>query len=218
MCTGWLPASTREKSSTSLTTRSSASAEPEAVSTSVCCSTSSRVRLSRLIRPTTPFIGVRISWLMVAMKSPLAAVAALARAVASSRARIALALRRRIVRRAKPSAIVTSDSTRAMTIVVSAARLHEARIKDSEMRMFTTTGYCSIAIGARMRISEALLSSVPTAPWLKIAERWPERTTSKALPRLKLIPMPGVPSGQRASGAPLAWYRLSTLPGVPIAL
>ena len=43
--------------------------------TSSSCSGSSPISMSRLVVPMIPFIGVRISWLMLARKLPLAAVA-----------------------------------------------------------------------------------------------------------------------------------------------
>ena len=52
--------------------RSSDAAELCTVTSDSCCSTESGVRSRMSIMPSTPFIGVRISWLTVARKVDLA--------------------------------------------------------------------------------------------------------------------------------------------------
>jgi hypothetical protein len=65
---------------------SSVSADSRAMRASFCCSSLSAVSISNPIMPMTPFIGVRISWLMVARKSDFArvAISAASRASCSS--------------------------------------------------------------------------------------------------------------------------------------
>ncbi len=81
-----LPASIFEKSSISLISSRRFSPLLRTVSAYCRCSGSRSVSSSRPVMPITPFIGVRISWLMVARNSLLALVAssALSRASASS--------------------------------------------------------------------------------------------------------------------------------------
>ena len=71
-----LPASTLEKSRMSLMMVSSASPERRTVSAYSRCSAVSSVSSSRPVMPITPFIGVRISWLMLARNSLLCRLAA----------------------------------------------------------------------------------------------------------------------------------------------
>ena len=78
-----LPASIFEKSRMSSITRSSASPLDRTTSANSRCSGVSSVPSSRPVIPITAFIGVRISWLIVARKALFARVAA----SASSRAR-----------------------------------------------------------------------------------------------------------------------------------
>ncbi len=66
------PASIFEKSSTSSMMRNSDCAESRMVETVRRCGPSRPWRCSTSIMPSTPFIGVRISWLMVARKVDLA--------------------------------------------------------------------------------------------------------------------------------------------------
>ena len=68
----------------SLITRSSASAEDLTMPRYSRCSSSSGVSSSSSVVPITPFIGVRISWLMLARKSDLARLAASASSLACS--------------------------------------------------------------------------------------------------------------------------------------
>jgi hypothetical protein len=68
----------------SLMIASSASLLTRIVSANSCCSAVSVVSSSRPVIPMTPFIGVRISWLMLARNSLLAAFAASAARRASS--------------------------------------------------------------------------------------------------------------------------------------
>ncbi len=83
------PASILEKSSTSSMMRSSACALSRMVATVRRCAASSPWRSSTSIMPSTPFIGVRISWLMVARKVDFAwfAASASARSRSASRQR-----------------------------------------------------------------------------------------------------------------------------------
>ena len=78
-----MPASIFEKSRMSSITRSSASPLERTISANSRCSGVSSVPSSRPVIPITAFIGVRISWLIVARKALFARVAA----SASSRAR-----------------------------------------------------------------------------------------------------------------------------------
>ena len=85
---GWVsmsirPASILEKSRISLMIVSSASAESRIVDAYSCCSASSSVSSSRPLMPITAFIGVRISWLIVARNELLASFADSAAACAS---------------------------------------------------------------------------------------------------------------------------------------
>ena len=81
--TSSIPASIFEKSRMSLMMVSKASPEDRIVSTNPDCSASSGVSASRLVIPITPFMGVRISWLMLARNSLFAFVAASAASFAS---------------------------------------------------------------------------------------------------------------------------------------
>ena len=76
------PASIFDKSSRSLMRVSNASPERRAVSAYSRCSGVSGVSSSSPVIPMTPFIGVRISWLMAARKSLLARLAASAASLA----------------------------------------------------------------------------------------------------------------------------------------
>ncbi len=80
------PASMREKSRMSLMMVISARPDSRMVLAIDCCSAFSGVCNSRSVKPMTPFIGVRISWLMVARNSLLALLASSAalRALISS--------------------------------------------------------------------------------------------------------------------------------------
>jgi hypothetical protein len=69
-----LPASILEKSRMSLRTVRSASALLRIVSANSRWSSANRVSSRRLLMPITPFIGVRISWLMLARKALFALV------------------------------------------------------------------------------------------------------------------------------------------------
>ncbi len=71
-----LPASILAWSRTSLMIAISVSPDPRAVLTSRRCWPSSALRRSRSSAPSTPFIGVRISWLIVARNCDLARLAA----------------------------------------------------------------------------------------------------------------------------------------------
>ena len=84
-----LPESTREKSRMSLMMTSRFSPECEIISARSRCSGVSGVCSSMSATPITPFIGVRISWLIVARNSALAfaAASALTSAARSSRVR-----------------------------------------------------------------------------------------------------------------------------------
>ena len=64
--------------------RSSEVADSRIVASVSCCPASSCVRSSSSSMPRTPFIGVRISWLMVARKADLAEVACSACSLAIS--------------------------------------------------------------------------------------------------------------------------------------
>ena len=86
-------ASILEKSRMSSMTCSSERADTCASSRYSRCSSSSRVCSTRSVMPSTPFIGVRISWLMLATNSVLARLAASA-ASASSCVRCMAASRR----------------------------------------------------------------------------------------------------------------------------
>ena len=77
------PASDLEKSKMSLMMVSSDWPESLMVCNISCCSASSLVRLSSSIMPTTPFIGVLISWLILARNSLLACAATSASSFAS---------------------------------------------------------------------------------------------------------------------------------------
>ena len=77
-----LPASILEKSRMSLMIFSRPSPEVLMVCTYSRCSVSRRVPTSRLVMPSTPFIGVRISWLMLARNSLFARAAASAASLA----------------------------------------------------------------------------------------------------------------------------------------
>ena len=66
------PASILEKSRMSLMSESSAWPELRIVSANSCCSEFRSVSQSRCVKPMMPFIGVRISWLIVARNSLLA--------------------------------------------------------------------------------------------------------------------------------------------------
>ena len=66
----------------SLITRSKASDEDFTMFRYSCCSASSVVSSSSSVMPITPFMGVRISWLMLARKSDLAWLAASAASLA----------------------------------------------------------------------------------------------------------------------------------------
>ncbi len=77
------PASIFEKSRMSLMMVSSASPESRIVAAKSRCSSVSGVSSSRPLMPMTAFIGVRISWLIVARKALLASLAASAAARAS---------------------------------------------------------------------------------------------------------------------------------------
>jgi hypothetical protein len=77
-----LPASIFEKSRMSLMTESSSPADVLATSTYRRCRSSSTVRESRSTIPMTPLSGVRSSWLMLATKALLAALAAIASSLA----------------------------------------------------------------------------------------------------------------------------------------
>ena len=79
------PASILEKSRMSLMIASSVSAAVSAVPTKRSCFFSSGVLRSRRSMPMTPFMGVRISWLMLARNCALAAAAAWASRVLTSR-------------------------------------------------------------------------------------------------------------------------------------
>ncbi len=67
-----LPASIFEKSRMSFTSVNNASAERCMVSISCRCWSVSDVSLRSCVHPSTPFIGVRSSWLIVARKIPFA--------------------------------------------------------------------------------------------------------------------------------------------------
>jgi len=82
------PASIFEKSSTSSIMRSNACAESRIVATSGSWSSPSPCRSSISIMPSTPFIGVRISWLIVARNVDFASLAASASARAASAASV----------------------------------------------------------------------------------------------------------------------------------
>ena len=69
----------------SLMIASSASAEVRMVSAEWRCSSFSLVSSSRWVMPRMPFMGVRISWLMVARNSDLARLPASACSLACSR-------------------------------------------------------------------------------------------------------------------------------------
>ena len=77
------PASILEKSRMSLIIVNNASLLKRMVSTKSFCSKSRSVSLSRLVMPIMAFIGVRISWLILARKALLASLAAIAAARAS---------------------------------------------------------------------------------------------------------------------------------------
>jgi len=78
------PASILEKSRMSSITLSREKAESRIRSTMATCGLLRLERASTSIMPITPFIGVRISWLMAARKLDLACAAALASLRASS--------------------------------------------------------------------------------------------------------------------------------------
>ena len=70
-----LPASMREKSRMSLMMAMRPFADSRTVEAYSRCSSSSSVASSRSVMPITPFIGVRSSWLMLAMNSVFARLA-----------------------------------------------------------------------------------------------------------------------------------------------
>ena len=80
------PASIFEKSRMSLMIVSNESPEIRTASAYSRCSDVSWVSRRSPVIPSTPFMGVRISWLIAATKSPFALVAASARSLASARA------------------------------------------------------------------------------------------------------------------------------------
>ncbi|OFA05196.1 hypothetical protein JAB9_08720 [Janthinobacterium sp. HH107] len=82
-----LPASILEKSRMSSMMLSRLSPERCTVCTKRCCLGLSSVRCSNSVMPSTPFIGVRISWLILARNSDLARLAASASALACVSAR-----------------------------------------------------------------------------------------------------------------------------------
>ncbi len=92
-----LPASIFEKSRMSLMMCSSASAEVLTISRYCRCSGGCGASSSSSVMPSTPFIGVRISWLMLATNSLLARLALSAASVASRRAAVCVSTRRRSV-------------------------------------------------------------------------------------------------------------------------
>ena len=77
------PASILEKSKISLMTARSALPATWTLRSMPCCSSLKAVRDSRYDRPSTAFIGVRISWLIFARKRLLASFAALAWCIAT---------------------------------------------------------------------------------------------------------------------------------------
>ncbi len=103
------PASTFDTSRMSLRITSSASADWFAVFTNSRCRGVSRVCSASAVMPITAFIGVRISWLMLARNSPLATVAASARRRATSSSRTIRA------RRSVDSACCSAARLRSVT-------------------------------------------------------------------------------------------------------
>ena len=83
-----LPASSREKSSTSLITDTSSRPLSRITASIARCSGSLSLRDNSSAMPSTPFSGVRISWLMVARKRDLASLAASAARRLSSSERV----------------------------------------------------------------------------------------------------------------------------------
>ena len=75
------------------------SAEPRIVRANSVCSASSRVSISRLLKPMTPFIGVRISWLIAARNSLFARLAASASSRASAICCVGVDARERFIER-----------------------------------------------------------------------------------------------------------------------
>ncbi len=111
------PASMREKSRMSLITPSSARPEDRMVSANIRWRVSSLVPASSSAMPSTPLIGVRISWLMVARNSLLARSAARAASTAaSSRATVS-----------SSSASGRSTSARRRSSATAAQASHSAR-------------------------------------------------------------------------------------------
>ena len=92
-----LPASIFEKSRMSLMMWSSASAEVLTISRYWRCSGGCGASSSSSVIPSTPFIGVRISWLMLATNSLLARLAFSAAVLASRSAAVCVRTRRRSV-------------------------------------------------------------------------------------------------------------------------
>ena len=74
----------REKSSTSLITLSSARPDDLTITMNSRCRDVRSVSSTRSVMPRMPFIGVRISWLMLATNSLLARLAAMAASFARS--------------------------------------------------------------------------------------------------------------------------------------
>ena len=106
-----LPASIFEKSRMSLMTRSSASADAWTISRYSRCSRSCGVSSSSSVMPRTPFIGVRISWLMLARNSLFARLAASATSFAATSCQVCCRTRRlRVATQAIDTAVATPSS------------------------------------------------------------------------------------------------------------
>ncbi len=154
--------------------------------------------------PRMPFIGVRISWLMLARNELLAWLALSAAASAPlSCSRIS---RRR--RRRRPiqnaSAASTTSNPAVMAISASVVRCQCARIRSSVTRMATTVGYARDRVGAtsRLRDSDGSTTRGPAMNAVRGILAPDRFSTLKTGPCAKLLPTNASIGGWRASSRP----------------
>jgi hypothetical protein len=165
-----LPASIFEKSSTSSMMRTKACAESRIVATSGSWSSPNPCRSKTSIMPSTPFIGVRISWLIVARNVDFASFAA----SASARAASAASVRSRSCEISRAFSIANADWLANVCIKRTASggnspAARRCKASVPRMRSWPTNGTISTARKPTARLTSrngALGRSSRSAIWI----------------------------------------------------
>ena len=165
------PASMREKSRMSLSRKSRVSAEPRRVASWLCCWGVNRLLASRSATPMMPFIGVRISWLMLARKALLARLAPSAASLARSSSWVRLLTSSSRWSRCLASSVSRSAISTSMVLKASASW------PISSPEYFCARSLKSLVLATRL----AVLVSEPRAVSSERCMRWAmSRASTKA--------------------------------------